>query len=84
MFSSASDTGLPLVGQREGIDVGQKLGALVGFSVSTMTVSTSRTDWGEINSCAAAESSSRRLEPEPAVQLLSVVCASRSEAQSPE
>ena len=65
-----------------GSDVGQKVGPLVGFNVSTTVVSTLTTDWGEMKSCAAADSSRRRREP--AVQLSSVVCAMRSEAQSPE
>lgn len=69
------------LGDGEGSDVGQKVGPLVGLSVSTMVVSTLTTDWGEMKSCAAADSSRRR---EPAIQLSSVVCAMRSEAQSPE
>ena len=69
-------------GLKEGSDVGQKLGPLVGLSVSTTAVSTLTTDWGVMKSWAASVSSSRRLEP--AIQLLSVVCASRSEAQAPE
>ena len=69
-------------GLKEGSDVGQKLGALVGLSVSTTAVSMLMTDWGEMKSWAASVSSSRRLEL--ATQLLSVVCARRSEAQAPE
>ena len=70
------------LGDGEGSDVGQKVGPLVGFNVSTTVVSTLMTAWGEMKSCAAADSSRRRWEPE--VQLSSVVCAMRSEAQSPE
>ena len=69
------------LGDGEGSDVGQKLGALVGLSVSTTVVSTLRTDWVKMKTCAAAESSRRRSEPSD--QLASVACAIRSESQSP-